>query len=209
MSILDAINVALRNFIFGNTVTVNDSLDVTLVGAAGDDSMNVSVQGVVENLIVDGGAGGDTVTLNMEASSATVTAADSGASAGDSLTVNTTGANDQVTLTAAAVSIGDTQTVNISAIETQTINTGAGDDALTITGAPGNLQVDGGTGTTTISADSNLVAPGAQVDIHGDGALIVEAGSVIDVSAVENGNGGKVIINSAGTQFNGTILARL
>jgi len=173
VNVLNSSNITLRDFIFGNVVRVSDSSYVTMQGTPTDDTITVTLQGSVQNLSVDGGAGSDAVTLNMDASSATVSVADSGAGSGDSLTVNATNGNDQVRLTTGTVSINGDQTINTSGIESQTINTGAGDDTLTLAGTFGDVDVNGGAGTMTISAESHVVAPGGQVSINSDGTLQV------------------------------------
>jgi len=66
VSVSASLNITLRNFIFGEVIQISDSADVTIVGTEGDDQIGVDLEGTVDNLSVEGGAGSDTFTINTE-----------------------------------------------------------------------------------------------------------------------------------------------
>jgi len=68
VSVIDSINIALRDFTFGDVIQVNDSTDVSIVGTEGDDEIEVELEGTVENLSVEGRAGSDEITVNLQTS---------------------------------------------------------------------------------------------------------------------------------------------
>ena len=72
VSVIDSLNITLRDFIFAEIIQVSSSSDVSIVGTEGDDEIEVAVEGKVENLSVESGAGSDAVTLKMAAQNSAV-----------------------------------------------------------------------------------------------------------------------------------------
>ena len=67
VSIFDSVNITLRDFIFQELIQVIDSTNVTITGTDGDDEIEVELDGSVENLSVDGGAGSDCLIVSTNA----------------------------------------------------------------------------------------------------------------------------------------------
>ncbi|MBI3741947.1 MAG: hypothetical protein HY257_09375, partial [Chloroflexi bacterium] len=87
------------------------------------------------------------------------------------------------------------------------VDTRAGNDALTLVGDVAALNVNAD-GDLILTRATRVASPSGNVTLRAGGALTLEAGSVIDASAMNTGNGGTVTINSAGTKFYGNIFSR-
>jgi len=58
------VNFLLEGFSILGLVTIQDSRDIAIVGTESDDTLQIVLQGRVENISVEGGAGNDTVNLS-------------------------------------------------------------------------------------------------------------------------------------------------
>jgi len=65
VSVVESLNITLRDFIFTEIIQVSDSADVSIVGTEGDDEIEVELEGTVENLSLDGGVGNDEITIKQ------------------------------------------------------------------------------------------------------------------------------------------------
>jgi len=92
----------------------------------------VTLEGDVENLSVDGAAGDDTITINQDAESSSVIV--DGGEGEDDLTVNAPDSDDQITQDAAQVTINDVQIVIVTDIESTLVQGGEGADQIAVSG---------------------------------------------------------------------------
>ncbi len=88
VSIIESNEIALNDFSFENPIKIVDSADIAITGTDQDDTIEVDLEGTVENLVVDGGQGDDEVVINLGAEETTVVVSDSGSEDDDTLVIN-------------------------------------------------------------------------------------------------------------------------
>ncbi len=182
VSIVDSLNITLRDLIFAEYIQINGSKDVTIEGTDGDDEIDIDLDGAVENLNVDGGAGDDAISVNLDADNSDVQVV--GGLGEDDLTI-TTEADTQL---AENQAFSDEQQVRFDE-SLESIN-------VEVSGEDNEVQVDG-----------ELNVPGGQVSINNPGGdVIVTSQGNLDVSN-DAGEGGEIDINAERIASFGSISA--
>ena len=182
VSIVDSLNITLRDMIFAEYIQINGSKDVTIEGTDGDDEIDVDLDGTVENLNIEGGTGNDAITVNLDADNSDVHV--EGGLGEDDLTI-TTGADTQLSENQA---LSDEQQVRFDE-SLESIN-------IEVSGEDNEVQVDG-----------EVNVPGGQVSIKNPGGdVIVTSQGNLDVSN-DAEKGGKIDIKAERIASFGSITA--
>ncbi len=208
VSIVESLNITLRDFIFTEIIQVSDSADVSIVGTEGDDEIDVELEGTIENLNVEGGEGDDEITISQTSevseTSDVSTVSVVGGLGDDSLVIyveeDVEVDDDEVASQDDAVAYDDT-------VESLHVEAALGDisvsksialqGALALSGE--NITISGDISASEIniqSVDTTQVsglldAPGSTVHLLGDKVFLVDSASV-DVSG--DSSGGTVLI---------------
>ncbi|RKY41296.1 MAG: hypothetical protein DRP85_06715, partial [Candidatus Makaraimicrobium thalassicum] len=217
ININDSFDIILRNFTFANLIRVSNSTDVTITGTDGDDTIEISVEGTVDNLNVNGGTGDDELNVDYSAGAdAQSTINYDGGADFDTLAIHG-GIFENVVYVASSPSTGNIslddhiiEYTNIEPIhdlsvaENVTFSGTAGDDTISI--------VDGGSQTIEIQSPqfesikfankTNVIIDGAD----GDDTITVNFSTPaagLSSLIVKGGDGDKDIINILGAQLAG------
>ena len=188
-----------------NTVTLAaaDASDTTFYKGTGEGVDNVTLTGadISGTVVVDAGAGADTVTLAASSEIVKVASIDLGAGA------NTFVANTDVTGTLLVKGGADVDTFDLTAITVgatgnATIDAGAGNDVITLTKVDatsgGTLTINAGDGNDTISVGSAATA-GFTIDAGAGDDTITLASQATGAYTVNGGEGNDTVVLTATT----------
>ena len=203
VSIVESLNITLRELIFKGIIQVSDSADVSIVGTDSDDEINVELEGTVENLIVGGGGGDDEITIIQNADSSVVQV--SGGEGDDTLVVHVEDEDlevddDEVFGQDDSVPFDDSiESLYVEAVlgDIAVAKEIALDGMLSLKGENVNISSNVlGNKISIQSADTtqlsgSLAAPGGTVHLLGDKVFLIEVAS-IDVS--DDSGGGTVLL---------------
>ncbi len=129
---------------------INDTGAAFILGGSGDDTITIFASLAGENPIIDGQDGSDTVIVYLGSLASPVSVTDSGLSGTDTLIILGTPYADVVTVTAILVRQQSETVWYDAAIETLTVATAAGDDAILTAATTGSgVLADGGEGSDT------------------------------------------------------------
>lgn len=188
-----------------NTVTLaaTAASDTTFYKGTGEGVDNVTLTGadISGTVVVDAGAGADTVTLAASSEIVKVASIDLGAGA------NTFVANTDVTGTLLVKGGADVDTFDLTAITVgatgnATIDAGAGNDVITLTKVDatsgGTLTINAGDGNDTISVGSAATA-GFTIDAGAGDDTITLASQATGAYTVNGGEGNDTVVLTATT----------
>lgn len=156
--------------------------DTTILGGPGDDTIVVSAT-IGNGVVVDGGEGANTYSIDLGQLQGPVTIQNSNTAASDSVIVNGADGDNTIDVAGAQVSAG-TQTISFTApVADLTINGGSGNNAITVASVDTSLTINGG--PTTNSYVVNLGSLAAPVTIQNFNA---GASDMATVQAAAEGN---------------------
>jgi len=209
VTIRDSQNITLRDFKFTQSISIDNSTDITITGTDKSDSLDVTLTGGTSTVTVEGGEGDDEIDTHVDAGAGGTVDVDGGAdddtidadaegevSGGegdDKLIVNGTVNNDVISVSPTLVTVGDpvVKSITYSEIETLLVNADTGADIITTSAS---AVINGGEGVDALivngtnGADTINIAPS-----RATGTFAVEY-NAIETLAV-NGDAGDDSIN--------------
>ena len=162
----------------GGKITLNGDEKVDLTGGSGADIFNV--RNFVGTVNLNGAGGNDIYNISLRGSGQSTVNITDASGTGDRLNVTGTARDDSFTVDGASLQLGTgTETINYdeSEIETLSINTGLGNDVVT---------VDGFLGTTMLLIDA------------GPGNDSVDASGFLGIATIKGGAGDDILIGGQG-----------
>ncbi|MBC8508399.1 MAG: hypothetical protein H8D34_26380, partial [Chloroflexi bacterium] len=106
VTIRDSLSIGLRDFTFSQTITIDNSTDVQIVGTAGDDTLDVTLSGTgTSEVSVDGDDGDDQINIHGDAGEAGEVNVDGGAGADKVILVQPVDAKNELNIAAETLEI--------------------------------------------------------------------------------------------------------
>jgi uncharacterized delta-60 repeat protein len=180
---------------------------VLVFGGDGNDTITVRATGPVA-LTVDGQGGADAYTVHLGSLAGPVTVSDGGATATDSLTVHGTPGADAITITDTQVTRGSpvAETVNYAGVEGLTVNGAGGNDVLD--DLRSNTTLLGGAGDDTVIVRATLAGTLLVDGQDGSDNFLIHLGSLLGaVSLTDSGTTGTDRVTIQATAGNDVLLA--
>ena len=195
ISLSQATNISLHNFTFGEIIQIGNSSNITLTGTDDNDSIEIALEGSVEDLAVSGGAGedklslqaSDDLSLNGESNSQQLNLDGSV----ETVIVNGTGAGHEIRVEGMVSAPGSSVEISNPGGDVIVASNGS----IDVSGdTGGEIEIEGGRIANFGKINANGQQNGGSIKLLASDIVVIGNDAKITANASLSGNGGEILI---------------